>query len=328
MSGSSVAGTRAGDPATRQAAAWFARLRADDVTSADRAAFEQWLRDDLEHRAAYEQFERFWTKTGGFAGERAVAQVVRSVQRPRRPLLWAAAAGVVLTAGAALVASRLLTSDGVHETRVGELNTMMLSDGSRVTLNTDTRLRVRFTERDRIVLLDHGQAYFKVAKDQARPFEVSTRNGTVRALGTEFEVYQQETQVLVTLVEGKVMVSETNGTDAPGENGARKVLQPGELIALKPGAPAEVRRASIEHSTAWMAGKLVFDDAPLEYAVAEANRYSRHKIAFGDDRLRTLRISGVFRTGEPEEFVHAISSYFPVRARAEDGGGYLLVPAR
>lgn len=316
------------DPATREAAAWFARLRADDVTSADKVAFEDWLRSDFENRAAYERFERFWSTTGNYAGERAVTQVVKGSPSHRRIWLWSAAASLALIAVGALLAPRWHGVNGVYETNVGGRETIKLEDGSSVALNTNTRLRVAYSAERRLLQLDRGQAYFKVAKDAQRPFEVSTRNAVVRALGTEFEVYRQGTQVFVTLVEGKVIVNETKEGATSDGTGIGKILRPGELIALQPGHSTEVRPASIERSTAWLSGKLVFDDAPLEYAIAEANRYSKRKIALGNDELKDLRISGVFRAGEPDEFVYAISNYFNVHAQSRHDGDYLLVPNR
>lgn len=310
------------DAITQQAAAWFARLRADDVTGADRTAFQRWLQQDLEHRAAYERFEHFWSKSGEYAGEPAVAKAMEGAKKSWRPWLWTTAASIAL----AVVAATFLLSrqnDGMHATRVGERETIELQDGSQVTLNTNTKLQVEFSAAQRLVRLDRGQAYFKVAKDETRPFEVVARDGVVRALGTEFDVYQQDTQVLVTLVEGKVAVSRSRSDDATA--GPAEVMHPGQSVALQAGAPSVKLTASVKRSTAWLAGKLVFDDEPLDHAVAEANRYSKQHIALGNEQLKQLRISGVYRAGEPDEFVYAISAYFPVRAVEDDQGNFVLM---
>ena len=313
------------DPVTRQAAAWFARLRADDVSSADRQAFETWLRADLEHRAAYESFERFWSGTGRYAGEAQIARVIKeSARRPGR-LTWAVAASLaILAVAAAWLSPRLRDSAGVHQTEVGELHTIALQDDSRVTLNTDTRIRVDYADSHRRVWLERGQAYFKVAKDETRPFEVRTRNGVIHALGTEFDVYEQGETVLVTLVEGKVSIRQAGAADAPTPSRNDRILLPGEQATLSPGKPATVEPVPAEGGIVWLEGKLVFDDEPLAYAVAQANRYSTRRIVLATAPLGNLRISGVFRAGETEEFAHAISSYFPVRAQREENGDYLL----
>jgi transmembrane sensor len=327
MKGVGIIGARASiDPATQDAARWFARLRADDVTGADRLAFERWLNEDFEHRSAYERFERFWSRTGQYAGEREIAQTVKRIHQPPVWLRWALAASVgVLLLAAALLLPGFLNANGLHETGIGEQQTLALEDGSRITLNTDTRVQIDFSSERRGVKLERGQAYFRVARDAARPFEVMTQNGVVRAVGTEFDVYQQDDEVIITLVQGKVTVSESNSGGAV-HSSMQKALQPGERIALMEGRQTQPQRAPVEHSTAWLAGKLVFDDQSLEYAVAQANRYSTNRIEFGAEQLKALRISGVFRTGETDEFVQAIVGYFPVRAQRDKEGNYLLKP--
>jgi transmembrane sensor len=342
----------AGNPATREAAAWFARLRADDVSEQDRARFEQWLAADPQHRRAYAGFERFWTSSGDYAGDRRVAEatcdaaraaktaeaeaIARNVKagtqrtRETRRRTLAMAASVCVTALALVFLLLWPRTNQTYQTGIGEQRSVMLADGSRITLNTDSRLRVSYSESTRTVRLEHGQAYFRVAKE-SRPFEVETGNGVVRAVGTAFDVYRRDEGVVVTVAEGTVMVTDTVRSPTAGARAipekAAKVLHAGERVALTHGAQlqeARVETAPVERSVAWLGGKLMFDAEPLDRAVAEINRYSTQQVMIGDDRINTLQMSGVFRVGETDDFVRAVSDYFSLRIEADGNGNYVL----
>lgn len=355
------------DPATREAAEWFARLRADDATEQDRARFRQWLNADPRHREAYAGFERFWSTTGDYAADNAVADEVRAAERRAvredrperrrrmpRPALRASqglAAAVVLAVAGALLWQPIQEYRGIYTTAIGEQRSIPLADGSRVMLNTDTRIRVAYSEQTRTVHLEDGQAYFRVAKNPERPFYVETENGSVRAVGTEFEVYENQGEIVVTVIEGSVAVSErrvgparqpapaAGGSAVPAKPAAgtaaaapaEKLLQASERIALAPGkvsrkVPVDI--APLKRSVAWTSGRLVFDDEPLSQAIDEVNRYSKQRVLIGDARLKSLHISGVFRVGDTGDFVNSVSEYFTLRVENRGGDYVLTVPNR
>lgn len=339
------------DSVTREAAAWFARLRADDVSEADRVRFRRWLEADPRHRDAYAGFERFWSATGEYAADEEVATAVHTAEieaevasgetpddagadRPRQRRRWlpAAVAACVLAAATALLWQPLQEYRGIYATAVGEQRSIPLADGSRVMLNTDTRIRVDYGEQTRTVHLSHGQAYFRVARDVERPFLVETRNGSVRAVGTEFEVYENDGRVVVTVLEGSVAVSERADRDGNEVSGAEpppeKILQARERVALAAGTTPEtvvpLDPEPLERSVAWTSGRVVFDDEPLASAVAEINRYTRRRVVIGDERLASLHISGVFRVGDVGDFVHSLGEYFSLQVETDARGNYVL----
>ncbi|ULQ47670.1 FecR domain-containing protein [Flagellatimonas centrodinii] len=348
----------------REAAAWFARLRADDVSGADRAGFEAWLNADVEHRRAYSKLERLWSQAGSFAEDPRLAEAVRKTRaavapspvvaaapaRRRRSARWlAVAASLAVVAVAAWWAQPWLMGNRTVTTAVGEQRSLVLADGSRVTVNTDSRLRIGYNERRRTVTLERGQAYFEVAKEH-RPFEVVTRSGVVRALGTAFDVFSGRERFVVTVVEGSVVVSDadTEATHAaddtlagtPAKPAGGQVLRARERLAratdtaiaaaaARPDAaatvaPVQIEAAPIERDMAWLRGKLIFDNEPLAAAVAEINRYTRKPIRIADPALASLRMSGVFRVGEVGDFVNAVSGYFSLRVDMAADGGYVL----
>lgn len=315
-----------------QAAEWFARLHSDTRTPQLQAEFDRWIAADPAHEREYREMERLWcalTPHGRSEELRALrAEAVaeserlgRGHRRARRfRTLRAMAAGVGVVGIAALLAvSQFPMQQARYETEPGDRHTVYLADGSEITLNTDTAVRIDFGWRTRSVVLERGQAHFKVAHAVLRPFEVEAGNGIVRALGTAFDVYRDGNGVQVTLVEGKVEVA---SLIEPAASDARKakpvavrktaVLEPGEQVSITPIGVSSVRSASVPKTTAWLSGRLVFDNERLQDAALEVNRYSPVKLVVMDRELADMRISGVFRAGRAETFVDALRASYPI----------------
>jgi transmembrane sensor len=323
-----------GDPIRLQAATWFARLRADDVSEADRRQWQAWANADHRHRTAYERLERLWSSLGEHAPApdigRRLATAVRSdapatASARRRPRRWIAALAVAAAvAMAAVGAWTLLPVDEPaleYVTAIGEQRRMTLEDGTRVTLDTGTRLRVEYSERERRLILDQGRAFFEVAKE-ARPLFVQTVHGDVRAVGTQFEVYRHEGDMEVLLVEGKVMLSTGDGagTAVAMLAGHKARLGPDHgnrpLVEALPGAGAPP----------WLSGRLVFDDASLREVVDEFNRYSHRQIVLTDARLSDVHITGVFRNDGMHAFLGALRDAYPILVDTSTPGLVRLQP--
>jgi transmembrane sensor len=194
-----------------------------------------------------------------------------------------------------------------------------LDDGSVVTLNTETKLRVRFRADSRALELIRGEALFDVAHDAQRPFLVSAGDSRVRALGTRFQVRRDnDEQIKVVLLEGRVEV-------AREEVGDRLEMAPGEQVSFtKPDRPMTRRAIDPEAALSWTSGRLVFRATPLVEAVAEVNRYAKTKIRLADDSLSQLRISGTFVTGDSELLARALETDMPVHADFGDGKEIVL----
>jgi transmembrane sensor len=330
-----------GDPFRRQAATWFARLRADDVAESDRQGWQRWMAADARHRAAYERIERLWSAAGEHAQHPQIAERLRdaTAEAPtapkrgsREPVAWAryalGAGALAAVVALAAVLPRWLQRpvvETVYLTQVGESRTIALDDGSRVSMDTDSRLVVDFSGDQRRIVLDHGRAYFRVAKAK-RPFLVHTEDGTVRAVGTEFEVYRRNDTTEVALVEGRVALLAAPTADAgqaalgtldPGQKASFRKHQP--LHRLAPAAPGAL--------PTWLSGKLVFEDQALSAAVDEFNRYSRRRMVLSGEQVARLRVSGVFRSDDPHAFVEALEELYPV-AVDESSGGDIVIAAR
>ena len=309
-----------------QAAAWFLRLR-DGGDARARAELTDWLTEDPAHGPALDAAHATWEMFGDQAAapellamrRDALARAHRAggrrwggIQIGRRGI----AAGLAALVGAPLGAAWWLNARSApgraYRTGVGEQRTVTLEDGSRVSLDANTVLKVAYGRDLRLIELATGRAHFEVAKDAARPMKVRAGAKTITALGTAFTVERQAEHVVVTLVEGRVAVTE-DGAAAATE------MKPQQQLVLAPGGPAVLRQeVDTDRAMAWREGKLVFDDETLADAAQRLNNYSAVKLVVEGEAVRNLRISGIFKAGDTPAFVEAVKAYFPVEAQASD----------
>ena len=241
-------------------------------------------------------------------------------RRPSRPYAIAASL-VLLGVGLAIYAWDELYREPAYATAVGEQRTITLADGSTVQLNSHSRVRVRFTDAQRTVDLDEGQALFHVAKNAARPFIVRSEGARVRAVGTQFDVDLTPAATIVTVVEGRVAVSGnfhppldavSNDTYAgagpllsrpapavaPMGDGASTgiLLGAGEQLTVSSEALVQPAPVNVAAAIAWTHHQVILDAAPLTRVADAFNRYSVRKLVVEDSSPSPLRLSGVFDT--------------------------------
>jgi transmembrane sensor len=329
----------------QQAADWDIRLRSASCTAAEREAFAAWCAADPAHAEAFDGLQlglqglkEAYASSPRLRAMRDQARSLRPTPQPWR--IAASVAAGVLALGAAggwiythqgQSGSSLATMElprgapSVYQTALGERTDVTLSDGSVVTLNTQSRMVVNYTAGRREVTLVAGQALFQVAKNAARPFVVTAGSRQVTALGTAFDVRLDPREVKVTLLEGKVKVEAAKGSLWRALPMGERDLTPGQQLVASNSSPAvRVAVANVATETSWRQGVLVFNDTPLAAAVAEMNRYSPDPISVGDEALRNLRINGRFRTNEPGAFLNAVVAYFPIEAQRTPGGETVL----
>lgn len=279
-----------------EAAAWLARLHGDEPDGA-RAALDDWLAEDPAHAAAFDRASEVWAILPRAArqGEEARLRPARE-GRPWVRTAMAMAASLVIGLGALWWS---LGSAGDYVTRPGEQQVATLNDGSRIALNTDTRVDVRFDADRRHITLDRGEAMFEVAHDSERPFVVIAGDTRVRALGTVFIVRRSRDEVVVTLIKGEVAVTREGDEESAGGE-APMLLRPGERLTEPLAGPTRIEPTSVEAATAWRRGQTIFNDTPLGAAVTELNRYGGPQVVIDDPRVAALPISGVFTTNAPD----------------------------
>lgn len=291
------------EKAEEEAVAWHARFGATSIDSSAIEEFLEW-RSKPGNADAYRRVDRVWRESQGLGSDPAIAEALDGARhRARRSGLGrrsvligglAGATALLLIAGAWLWSGR-----GAFATDVGEQRVIRLADGSKVNLDTDSRIRVRFTNGERRIDLDHGQALFDVAPASDRPFVVNAGDTRVTAVGTVFDVRRAGEAVSVTLVSGVIDIA------AP-ETMTRRRMKAGQQTRVSRSA-ISTRAVDVAAETSWTSGRLIFSDIPLEQAVSEMNRYLTDKIELDDPSIRTVSINGVFLVGDRDAFVSAAS---------------------
>ena len=305
-------GSRAPDELRDQAIAWLARLRSGP-TDHERAEFLDWYSADARHANTYDALLDSWDDTG-LAAQTPMGERCRAATRQRRTRVAAAAAAVLVLLVAGTLAMtgfvhRDTTTRAVLASRVGEIRTIALEDGSRVTLDTDSVVRVRYDGDERRLELQQGRARFAVAHDAERPFIVAAGSSEVVARGTLFDVDRRPRRIVVAPLEGSVEVRR----NAPAGGSGQTMLAPGQQVTID-GSAAPARPTKIRPPEArWPSGMLSFEDAPLADVVASANRYSPTKIIIADPATGQRRFTGTFKPGEPSRLAETIGSMFRLR---------------
>jgi transmembrane sensor len=307
------------------AAAWIAKRDTGPWTAADAVALDAWLASSVSHRAAYYRLNAAWLEAGRLQALGA-APVPAAKPTTRRALVrrLAIAASVLVVVIAALFAIRTqLSHTDRYTTVVGGLAAVPMSDGSRVTLNTDSELRISLDARERLIELDHGEAFFEVAHDPARPFIVKVGGKRIVAVGTQFAVRRDGEHVRVTVSEGMVRFeTDARAGSAPlsAQSASPPLLLGAGTIARAQSDAVLVQKTGateIEQSLTWRTGVLTFRDTPLAEAVAEFNRYNTRKIVIEDPAIAAVEVGGIFRSTNLDPFVRLLEEAFPIRADAE-----------
>jgi transmembrane sensor len=246
--------------------------------------------------------ERTWQALGEMADHPVVAawrDQARKTRAPRRAPWAIAAAILVLLIAGGTYRTWIEREPDVMATARGERNTINLDDGSRVTLNTSSRMRVDFNQQRRRVQLLEGEALFEVAKDAVRPFIVLAADREVVALGTSFGVRLDGSSVQVTLVEGRVAVDSVE-------------LEPGQQLVAEARRAPVVRVVDVTREISWQNGWIVLNRDTVREAIKEVSRYTDERIICDDARLAALHVSGTFRTGEVDAFLDALAEIHPL----------------
>jgi transmembrane sensor len=230
----------------------------------------------------------------------------------------AIAAACLLAYGAFMILPRNSAGGREIATGIGERRAILLSDHSRLLLDTRSRVRIAFTGIARDLDLLDGQAHFEVAPDARRPFRVRTRAAEIVAVGTTFDVVALPARTTVTLIEGRVNVRAI----AHSAQLAPQVrsLSPGQQLGISADEGLlDTRSVQVASATAWQRGMIVIDDLPVPEALAMMNRYSRQQIVVLGPSLRLRKVSGVFRSGDVETEAIVLEKYFGLRevARSE-----------
>ncbi|MDT8397518.1 MAG: FecR domain-containing protein [Pseudomonadales bacterium] len=349
-----------------QACAWLARLDAG-ASDEEREQLGQWLNADPAHRDMLFDMAALWDQLAVLSELSDIFPLERYAPRSARPLsrrgLLAVAASLVvalLTVSGGLVLMRgnpaeeaaqlNMVMPRTYETAIGKQQTLDLPDGSRVILNTNTRLMVDYSDALRNIFLEHGEGLFEVSKDASRPFRVHAGNRVVEAVGTAFAVqHLQQDSIAVMVTEGKVNFRSQSadvdtidpelpaaGSAAAAQANAVLAMDTGMALVAGESAAVSEQNSTIEKKQlpaeeievrlAWRYGMLLFQDDTLEQVLQEVSRYTPIRIE-ADPAIREIRVGGYFRAGDIDGLLVAMRENFQIDAQ-RIGTDYIRLTAQ
>lgn len=293
---------------------WLVELQAADHDEATHEAFQRWLAAHPDHKLAWQHIETVNTRFNGLASPLGSA-VAKAVLTPRRSLKRRQIIKtlvVILFAGSTgwWVDEKIpwLAWTADERTHIGQRRNITLADGSRVVLNTDTAINIRFTANERRLQLVRGEILVTTNQDSAsvvRPFIVETAQSELRPLGTRFTIHQQTMSNRLSVFEGAVEIRLRQDINY------RHIVQAGEQVDFSNQGIHEIHPAD-DTSTAWSNGMIIASSMRLANFLAELDRHRPGKLNC-DPAVADLRVSGTYPLTDPEDILDALQTTLPVK---------------
>jgi transmembrane sensor len=315
-----------------EAVQWYLVISdGESATEEQYDAFLEWIQDPMAE-AAYARCEQAWEVVGQLGKDPDIANTLvppgesagitrLSEWGSRRVLLQAACVavlGILVVLAGPMGLGYFGLESHVYRTATGERQSVLLSDGSEITLNTQSEVQVSYSRSGRKLVMTRGEILFEVAHDKERPFTVDVDGGEVVALGTRFTIRKEEKheRVLVALLEGKVQVNATADS---------RVLAPNQSLLFSQKDISEPRVIEdVDKVTQWQHGRLSFTDTSLAELVEEVNRYSVKKLIIQDESLKSIKIDAYFDIGDLESLLYGLRQTAGVKWRHRDGNVFIF----
>jgi transmembrane sensor len=308
----------------REAASWLARLQSGRDPDIE-LKFQRWRDTDPRHAAAFDRVRRSYEQAGLLrhspiiASERHDAPIRSPAWKPLPALAAAAAIVILVPFGLAVFRDGGSPFAGTEAvmlmTQIGQIRQVGLADGSRVTLDTATKVDVEIGPSRRTAHLRYGRARFQIAPAKA-PFVVETEGTTIIARNGVIDVEQVGEEGHLRVLAGAVDVRGS----AQGQAGPF-TLSVGEAATVDSSGAKQTN--AVAAASDWTKGMLQFDGTPLAEAVSLANRYSEHHIILVGD-LAVLRVTGAFRAGDTSGLAKALATAFSLTLQQRADGNLIL----
>ena len=332
-----------------EAAAWVIRLDQGDLSIDESEALKEWLTRSSFHKEYLLKLTNNWDEMNVMSELAELFPLRGSEHREDSSVIvdaspgWLSAINIpVATLAVAVLCVVLfygvqtkkrsadlpLTASIVEDyyTAIGEQSSYRLEDGSTISMNTNSRIKVSFSDKRRTVRLLQGEANFQVVKDHERPFVVYVGTGMVWAVGTAFNVKLSSGAVDVIVTEGRVKVfADANEQETEAVLEVREGLDDRDkVIILDAGKSVRysqiidvvdpVSKEEMERKLAWHHGALIFKGETLEEAVEEISRYTEQRFLIIDDSIRYTRVGGHFKTNDIETLLATLSKGFNIKS--------------
>lgn len=352
------------DPVLEQAADWFVELQAAEAPLERIEEWQSWLSSDERHQIAYRDIEsvwdsvhgveaRLWPKPEEISQDRYDATVAVSAWRNGAPTHTLSRArgrgrkGLALAAALAIgvgvgiwqtpPARNFFAPSSIDiQTRAGERQEVRMSDGSTIAIGGSSSVSAQFTKHGREIRLNGGEAYFSVAKDPSRPFVVHAGNAAFTALGTQFNVRNTSSEIVVAVAEGIVQVDtsispatpEVTPAAKPGKSSAALRLVAGEQLSVASAGTVSSRQpVDAKAIGGWRDGKLHYLNEPLSSVIADVRRYAARDIELSDPTIGNYRITGTVFENDIDSWLRTLEAAFPLRTSVDTSGKILLNPS-
>ena len=311
----------------KRASEYVVRLYSGELTAKEESEILDWCDAKDAHQAAFNEALYLWETSAQIAPHVGWRQ---KLEKRFYRIRYIAASIVVASFCFLLMAhnspDQIIDSNSEalannYSTAIGEVSNVGLPDGSTITLNTDTRINVKFSDAHRELWLEQGEAFFDIAKDSSRPFLIHTTKKTVRVVGTKFNIKLSQTGFDIAVAEGIVAIEEKAeaSEDEHAKNNSQVLLEAGAVASFND-ASALIAKESVDSvvkAHSWRTGYLRFDEERLEKVVASFNRYRSKKIVISPE-VADLRISGVFKLSDGDAILTALEATLPVEIKKEN----------
>ena len=308
------------DAITKQAANFVARLYSGELSAEEENEIYAWCDQSPQHQQEFDNMLAIWDSSN------QLFQTAAPVKKKKHTYWYTGIAASFVCAVLAIwfvaLPPSVSTQQVAHNepnryhTAVGEISTVGLPDGSIVTLNTNSAIKVDFSGSQRRILLERGEAFFDVAKDATRVFSINTGEKTIRVIGTKFNVRKSVATLKVSVAEGLVAVQSSTlpSSDQIDFEEAETLLPAGSIGAFNGTSEviAQVTSKEVNASQQWRQGIFRFDNEPLAKVLTEFNRYRLKKITLENQALGKLKISGVFKLKDGDSILSALEAALPV----------------
>jgi transmembrane sensor len=323
-----------------QACDWISRIDRG-LQPEEHQALQQWLAEHPQHQDVLLEVAKLWDKMDALSRLSDLFPATEKAKSTTSGKHWAIAASVsaLCLLGALFYRAQVLPPQelvqqtaatslhATYQTKVGENNTIELPDRSKLVLNTNSFVTVRYSENSRIIELLRGEINIDVAHDKSRPLSVIAGGKVIQAVGTAFNVDIHKDYVELIVTDGKVLVgAQPKAMDDAAEQLLAKPLpvsslaiSKGERVDLDPKAKtttAQVRKidqGDIAASLSWRSGNLIFRGETLQEALVEISRYTNIQFELGDDeKMKQLPVAGMFKTGDVDGLLEVFKNNFNV----------------
>ncbi len=285
---------------------WFLRLQQMEMDHPDRTKFEAWLIADVNNQVAFAEVENLWSKLDSPSETKQLATALdqQTFLNPKRFKTSASIISIVVILSVSLFSYQSWqarpTMQLVATTEIGQTNSRLLDDGSKVMLNANSDVEVVYYRNQRTVHLKRGEAIFEVVPDSNRPFVVDSGKAKVTVLGTRFAVNRLKQLVRISVDHGRVQVENNQANQS---NPASLILTDGQVAEIDNNAlPKRIDRLASD-AFGFENGFIIFKDAGLDEIAETLSRYRKiqvEAIIQGHDKAH---VTASIRTNNIEKFI-------------------------